>query len=55
MIPQHVTGNYGAAGWGADKGDAVSCIDWPDTLQSAVELGGSQQKPRKLVHRCRGL
>src|SRR5262245_37418663 len=43
MIPQHVIGNnYGAAGWGSGKGNAVSCIDWHDALQSAVSLGGLQ-------------
>jgi hypothetical protein len=43
MILQHVIGNnYGAAGWGARKEDAVSCVDWHDALQSAVLLGGLQ-------------
>ena len=43
MILQHVIGNnYGAAGWGADKGDSVTCVDWHDALQSAVLQGGLQ-------------
>src|SRR5262245_57998449 len=37
MILQHVIGNnHGAAGWSAGKKDPVSCVDWHDTLQSAV-------------------
>jgi len=44
MIPHHGVGNnYGAAGWGADKSDAVCCVDeWHEALQSAVIVGGLQ-------------